>query len=103
MGQDVVIDLILFDLEIPRDFSILQSLDIWIACTSIIMNFRKDKLFFHVMEFSDKVVKNRHLGDISCWKAPNLSILAVISETLNSQLDFKNIIFLLFLLLLLLL
>ena len=35
MVQDVEVDLILVDLEIPKGFSILNSPDIWIANTGV--------------------------------------------------------------------
>ena len=71
MVQDVVVDLILTDLEIPKDFSILQKMDIWITDTSAsnhdrahkkgIMKLRKDESSSCIMGMSDKAVKNRML------------------------------------------
>ena len=73
--QDVAVDLILVDLEIPKDFSLLPCPGIWIAnsgalnngtsCMKGTINLRKDESPSCTMGILGKVVKNRCLYDIT--------------------------------------
>ena len=65
MLQDVKVDLILEDIEIPKDFNILQSADVWIVDTfasndgttqrKCIMYLRKGKSFWVIWKFQAKL------------------------------------------------
>ena len=74
MLHDVAINPILADLEIPRDFCILQNPDIWIIDTvafyngtthkKSIMNLKKDETSSRSIGISFAAVKNRFFCDI---------------------------------------
>ena len=69
--QDIEVDLILVDLEISKDFSNIQSLNVWIANTSAlndgtahkrsIMNLRNNKLSLDMMGILSNALKKRYL------------------------------------------
>ena len=82
MLQDVVVDPILADWEIPKDFSILQNPDFWIADTNAsnngtvhkksIMNLIKNDSSSGTMGILSKVVENKQWCYSPCILSSNI-------------------------------